>query len=256
MGKLKFGKVFFTLCILLSFISCKSLQFGKQGELDLFQEEEHSLPNQIEEFDLTYHFRLGSLDISGKTVVENTFVYQEDLFFCISFPRIGIIKTSDMGKNYHSSFFKLRYLEEAYGYEKEENEQEETETDISQKRIYTHFAASPKDPNQLYISIGPYLFISNDRGLTWKENQVFMDLDNGHIRQIIITKEGQVLLFSDYMMAISNGKKWIKKRYLKKSYQYQFISAGYDEQAGELFISLKSKNESKELNIYISRKYI
>lgn len=247
--KMKKNPFFFTLIIsLLLFCSCSTMKFGRSA-IDTLYAEDDEPQARIREFDLSYNYKIMGVKVSGKSIVEDLFILNDKtLFIVISFPRVGILKSNDFGKSFQSTFFNNRYLEKAYNYNKEESEDEgerpEKREEITLSR---HFATSHRDREKALITIGPYLYLTEDAGDSWSQKSVFLDIENTHIREVVVTENDEIYLFTNNRMAYSKdwGRKW-EKRAVKLEgippFKMELVSAHH--RYGTLFASFRHRDES------------
>jgi len=237
------------IILVFSLLSCTTIKFGHQ-ETIIFDEEEKP---SISELDLSYSYKVMGVPVKGsKSIVENIFLHPDNktLFICLSFPKIGILKTEDGGKTFKEQFFKLGYLEKAYGYSAENNEDDKNkeQREGTPFRFFYHFAVSPKDPDKIAVSMGPYLLLSADRGKKWEVKNIFFDMQNTNIRDIFITDEDKIVVLSENKISVSSnwGKRWDRKTLkIGKTpfFKLEYISGLYDNKSDILFASIKFDEE-------------
>ena len=51
----------------------------------------------------------------------------------------------------------------------------------------------------------PFLFLSDDNGITWKKETPFYNLDTSFIRKILFDKNGRLYVFTDNKAAFSSN---------------------------------------------------
>lgn len=249
---MKLLKVLYII-LLFSLFSCTTIKFGQQDKI-IFEEKNKLL---INEFDLSYSYKVMGVPVKGsKSIVENLFVHPDNktLFLCLSFPKIGILKTEDGGKTFKEHFFKLGYLEKAFGYSAEnnyENNKKEQRNSVP-FRFFYHFAVSPNDPDKIAISMGPYLLISKDKGNIWESKNIFFDMQNTNIRDVFITERDELIVLSENKISVSCdwGKRW-EKRTLKIDktpfFKLEYVSGVYDNKNETLFASIKFNEDPDSL---------
>gem|GEM_PF-1345008 len=232
---------------------CSTLKFGNQESLYL----EEDTKKEIKELDLSYTFKVMGIPVHGsKSIVEGVFKHPDNqtLLFFISFPRIGILRTDDDGCTFTSQFFKLTFFQKYFGYTEDtiDDENQPNSKKNIVPRFFCHFAVSPKDEDKIAIAIGPYIFLSNDNGLKWKEKNIFSDLEATNIRDLFITDDERIIIITDNKIAVSKnwGKSW-ERNILKINdipfFKIQYISGYYDDNSKTLFSSIRNLNESHEL---------
>ncbi|MCK4798178.1 MAG: hypothetical protein KAT05_12400, partial [Spirochaetes bacterium] len=231
-------------------LSCSTIRFGTQERIYTDEEDK----NEIREFDLSYYYKAMGVPIKGdKSIVESTFMHPDNntMFICISFPRIGILKTEDNGITFTSQFFKLGFLDDMYGYSIEDDKDRESKTKTDQEkpvRYFNYFAVSPKDPDKIVISMGPYVLLSKDKGLKWKAKNIFFDMENVNIRDVFINDKEEIIVITQNKISISRdwGKKWEKRLLKIQGYPFfktEYISGYYDNSTDILFASIKHNDE-------------
>lgn len=237
------------ICLLL-IVACKSVQFGNAAETIDFEavEEEHEA---IEKIEIPYKAFINVFPVKGDVlhILGSAVAPDGRLFLVINFPHLGILVSNDSGKTFSHSLFYSDYFV-SYDYENEDNKRSRKSVrhDISVHSVFV-------DEGKIALSVGPFLFLSEDNGVTWKKNTPFYNLDTSFIRKIICNDSGRLYLFTDNKAAYSDdwGKKWISSSFklgdekseknqfkLKK---FQFIDAVlYD---GGLYVSYINKYEKK-----------
>lgn len=232
-----------------------SIRFGNDTS-QVMMVKDDSDNDSIKPFSLPYRFNIKGLDVGGEeTIVEDIFSTDKLLFIAISFPSLGILVSDDSGQSYKVNLFRSNFFDEYY--QNAENDDEKNDSDKSGeyvKSLDCHFAKDKNNSQQFAISIGPFLFTTEDSGETWDKNTVFPNLEKSHIRQIISTDDGQLFVFKKNMIAVSSdwGKSWDKHSMpgnFFNSLGYQFISAAYDENKKLLYISLDHITENTEETI-------
>ncbi len=233
--------------IVLFFFSCSIFEYVRTEKL--FQET--TVDNGIREFDLSYQQKIFGIKIKGeKSIVEGVFLHpdKKTIFIPISFPKIGILKTDDYGKNIFASFFKVQGLEEFFGYTEEKESIEREQKKVLPKRIWTNFAYSPIDDNKIIISFGEYLFLSNDKGGKWIVKKIFYDREKADIIDIFITNREEIIVFTENKIArsLNWGKNW-KYEYLKvegiNNFRLKYVSGFYDNSSDTLYASIINTTE-------------
>ncbi len=245
-----FFSVFFIL-------SCTTIQFGSNDRVFIDDENKKN----VREFDLSYKFKAIGIPLKGdKSIVEATFIHPENdtLFICISYPKIGILRTEDNGITFRTQFFKLSLLDEMYGYSEEEEDKNSKEKIIEKdpSRYFHHFAVSPVNPDKIIITLGPYILLSKNNGIKWESKNIFFDIENVKIRDVYINENEEIIIITNDKISISQnwGKKW--KTYPIKTdqdpaFKIEYISGYYDNSTDILFASLKHKDET---NSFLSKK--
>ncbi|MBN2545195.1 MAG: hypothetical protein JXB50_05310 [Spirochaetes bacterium] len=203
--------VYFFIFFLL--INCTTVKFGEKD--NIFDLKEEGIKG-IKEFELNYAYKVMGVPVSGKGIAEKVFSMQDDdlLFFCISFPKVGIIKTDNYGRTFTGQYFKLGYLNKLFGYDEEKGETKKTDNErILTDRIFYKFAYSPKDKNKIVITYGPYIFLSEDKADNWEVKNIFFDIENTVIRDVFITEKEEIIVITANNIHISSnwGKKWSRK---------------------------------------------
>jgi hypothetical protein len=249
------------LVILLIISSCSTLRFGQIS--NIFKDETQK--SDIRELDLSFNYQVFGVPVKGtKSAVESVFIHPDNktINIFISFPRIGILTTNDFGKTFSAQFFKLSYLDKIYGYNYQpDNENEKLKGDKEKpSRYFYHFVVSPKDPNKIIISAGPYIFISKDKGNTWASKSIFFNSDSVNIRDIFITNKEELLILTENKIAVSGdwGKKWnVKSLSIDKNYfKYEYITGYYDNSTDTLISSLKFNEEQDSVLSQKSFEYL
>ena len=244
------------LCLLLV-AGCKSVQFGNSAEPLDFEtiEAEHEA---IEKIEIPYKAFINVFPVKGTVLHILGSVVAPDgrLFLVINFPHLGILASSDGGKTFSHSLFYSDYFA-SYDNENEDGNQPRRSVhhDIS---VHSAFANDGK----IALSAGPFLFLSEDNGATWKKNTPFYNLDTSFIRKILCDGSGRLYLFTDDKAAYSDnwGKKWISssfrlgsanpeksqlklKKFQLKLKNFQFIDAVLCDKG--LLVSYINKHEKK-----------
>ena len=109
----------FFLIITLLLSSCGTIEYGIVDTLDDI--DETSKPDSVRQYNLKYRRKIGqSVSVGNISVPEDFIVHPdgETIFIITSFPRIGILKTTDGGETYKQSFFSLPSLDVHFGYNK------------------------------------------------------------------------------------------------------------------------------------------
>jgi hypothetical protein len=198
-----FFSIFITLFVTLS---CSTIDFGLQ-ESGWDNEQAAS----VSEYNLSYRYKVMGIPVQGdKSIVESFFQHPDgdtSLLF-LSFPRIGILQTRDNGKTFTPSFFKVSVLDTMFGYDEENGE--ERPASIYQDRVFVRFAVSEYDPDKIVCAAGPAIFISSDRGATWKTAKYFHDMENNPVRDLFITGPDSVIAFTPRRMLTTSdwGRRW------------------------------------------------
>lgn len=201
------------LCYFLVFlllVNCTSLRIGKEERIELVDEREKE-SSKIEEVSIDFSYKVMGYPVAGKVMIEDFFIHPDGfIFFFSSFPKIGIIKTDLNLKVVKNQFFKLTDLEDFFGYIKDDDKK----NSFVRKRIFYKFAFSNIDKNKMVLSAGGYIFLSKDKGETWKTSRLF-DYKNSVVRDIIITEEEKILIFTNKGLFISTdwGNKWATKKF-------------------------------------------
>lgn len=240
--------------LLIFLLSCSTIQFGSKQRVFL---EDDKKKDYVREFDLSYSYKAIGIPVKGeKSIVEAAFINPEinTLFFCISFPKVGILRTEDNGISFNAQFFKFSLLDEIYGYSEEENndENEKRIKDKNPSRYFYHFAYSPVNPDKIVITMGPFILLSKNNGIKWEAKNIYFDIENVKIRDIFINDNEEIMVITDDKISISQnwGKKW--KTYPIKTDEYPFfkleyITGFYDNTTDILYASLKHKDEDDYL---------
>lgn len=241
-------KLYSLFLLIFILYSCSVIEYSKTQ--NIFDDNTTDFQS-VREFDLKYEQKILGIKIKGdKSIVEGFFLHpdKKTIFIPVSFPKIGILKTDNYGKNIESSFFKLQGLEEFFGYSEEENKIERESNKILPKRIWTNFTYSPVDSNKIAISFGEYLFLSIDKGSKWIAKKIFYDKDKSNIIDIFITNKEEIIVVTENKIARSFnwGKTW-KYEYIKtqdiKFFNIKYISGFYDNSSDILYATILNKDE-------------
>lgn len=245
------NKILPFLFIYFLFFSCSTIKFG---QIKNFYLPEEKTPG-VRELDLSYSYKVMGINVKGtKSIVEEIFVHPDNktLFLCISFPKIGILRTDDKGKTYQTHFIKLSYLDKIFGYENRDTEETEgnDKKEIEKPaRHFYHFAVSKTNPDHIVITIGSYIFTTKNMGNSWDVKNLFFDVENTKIKDVFITGNNEIVVMTDKKLAYSPdwGKTW-KKRAIKlnseKFYKFSYTSGCYDNTSRLLYASFKHNDES------------
>ena len=233
-------------------LSCSTIQFGSKQRVFI---EEDKKKKHVREFDLSYNYKAIGIPIKGeKSIVEATFIHPENntLFICISFPKVGILRTEDNGISFRTQFFKFSLLDEIYGYSEKENNNEAETKRKDPSRYFYHFAVSPVNPDKIVITMGPFILLSKNNGIKWEARSIYFDIENVKIRDVFITENEEIIIITNDKISISQnwGKKW--KTYSIKTNEYpafkiEYITGLYDNSTDILYASLKHKDEESSL---------
>ncbi len=239
--------VYFFIFFLL-FAGCTTVKFGEKDNIFDLNNEENN--RDIKEFELKFAYKIMGVPVSGKGIAENVFSLPDNtLFFCISFPKIGILKTDDYGRTFSGRYFKLGYLDKLFGYEEEKEESKKTDTErVLQDKIFYKFAYSTKNTNRIALTYGPYIFLTEDKGNNWQAKNIFFDMEKSVIRDLFVTEKEEIIVITNNSIYISAdwGKKW-KRTIIRpdNSSKYEYISGLIVN--GILYASLKNNDERDEL---------
>ena len=207
------------------------------------------------EFDLSYYYKVMGVNVSGpKSVSEHFYTHPDGktLFVFISYPKIGILKTSDNGRSYISQFFRLKLLDRIFGYTTTDEEESNVKDNISEEqqlRYFSHFAVSNHNPADVIITLGPYVFFSRDYGQKWKVKNIFIDYERSNIKDVFVTKRDEVVIFTENKMAVS--KDWCNKwetRALKINdigfFKTNYITGLYDNSTDTIYSVIQNTDET------------
>jgi len=244
---MKRGNFVYFFIFFLLFNSCTTVKFGEKDNIFDVNEDNNK---DIKEFELKYAYKVMGVPVNGKGMAENVFSLPDNtLFFCISFPKIGILKTDNFGRTFTGQYFKLGYLNKLFGYDDEKEERKKTDNDrILQDRIFYKFAYSTTDSSRLVITYGPYIFLSTDKGNNWQAKNIFFDIEKTVIRDVFITEKEEIIVITAGSIYVSPdwGKKWkrtnIKIDNLNK---YEYISGLINNNI--LYASMKYNDEPDEI---------
>jgi hypothetical protein len=196
---------YITICLLL-FISCKSVYFGENTQTLDFETvaEERDI---IEKIEVPYKAFINMFPVKGNVLHILGSVVAPDgrLFLVINFPHLGVLVSNDGGKTFsHSLFYSDYFIFHDYENEDSGRSRKPVRRDIS---VHSTFS----DDGKIALSAGPFLFLSDDNGTTWKKETPFYNLDTSFIRKILFDKNGRLYVFTDNKAAFSDncGKKWI-----------------------------------------------
>lgn len=228
-------------------LSCSTFEFGVKS--NMFDEEKSE---GIREYNLNYQYKiLGFLTKGEKSVVEGFWAHpdRKTQFIFISFPKIGILKTSDNGDTFKSNFFRISSIDRHFGYSSEE-ESENANNAVAQinNRLTVKFFLSPVNFDRCIASLGDYIFITEDRGEKWVSKRVFYDTDKSRITDVLITKNDTIVVFSENKVSVSTdfGKKW-KTSYIKidgfNLFNVKYITGLYDQSNDAIFATFIHKDE-------------
>lgn len=239
------------ICLLL-IISCQSVQFGESTETLDFEitEEEHEA---IERIEIPYKAFINVFPVKGNVLHILGSVVSPDgkLFLVINFPHLGILSSDDGGKTFsHSLFYSDYFIFHDYENEDSQRSRKSVRRDIS---VHSAFAADGK----IALSAGPFLFLSQDNGVTWKKSTPFYNLDTSFIRKILCDASGRLYLFTDDKAVYSDnwGGKWGASSFKpngEKLKNFRFVDAVLHDEG--LYVSYISKNEKKSKLYDISRR--
>jgi hypothetical protein len=229
---------------LLVLVSCTTFQFLPEVQTDPGKD------NGIREYSLSYQYKVMGIDLSGKkSLTEGYFIHPDGIreFFLISFPKIGILSTSDHGKSFTHQFFSSKSLETRFGFIREDEDRPQNQ-DEPAARYFSLFASGRKNPTNLIITFGSYLFYSNNYGQSWKMKTIFMDQDKSLIRKIEVTPDDALFLITENKVVYSSD--WFRSftvRYPRSQgippYLMDITDAVYDESQKRLFLSIRSADE-------------
>ena len=215
---------YITICLLL-FISCKSVYFGENTQTLDFETvaEERDI---IEKIEVPYKAFINMFPVKGNVLHILGSVVAPDgrLFLVINFPHLGVLVSNDGGKTFsHSLFYSDYFIFHDYENEDSGRSRKPVRRDIS---VHSTFS----DDGKIALSAGPFLFLSDDNGTTWKKETPFYNLDTSFIRKILFDKNGRLYVFTDNKAAFSDncGKKWIFSSFKlnnEKLRKFQFIDA-------------------------------
>ena len=233
-------------------VSCSTIQFGNRQRVFI---EEDSKKKHIREFDLSYGYKAIGIPIKGeKSIVEATFIHPENdaLFICISYPKIGILRTEDNGISFTTQFFKFSLLDEIYGYSEEEKENEDEIKMKDPSRYFYHFAYSPVNPDKIIITMGPFILLSKNNGIKWEAKSIFFDIESIKIRDVFINENEEIIIITKDKISISKnwGKKWTTypiKTDEDPAFKLEYLTGYYDNSTDTLFASIKHKDEEDSL---------
>jgi hypothetical protein len=244
----------FFLMIFIFFSGCTTIRFGNEKKQYSSQQEK----DDIRELDLSFSYKVMGVNVFGpKSISENIFVHPDGktIFVFISYPKIGILKSTDNGKTFLSQFFRLKFLDRIYGYavyDENENKNGKTKKEDNQLRYFSHFASSKKNPADIIITLGPYVFYSSDFGQKWKVKNIFIDYEKSNIKDIFVNDKDEVIIFTENKIAISQnwGEKW-EVRSLKipgmNFFKTNYITGFYDNSTDRIYSSIQSLDESDPL---------
>ena len=213
-------KRFFFFLIIALLLGCGTIEYGIVDTLDDI--DGTVKPDSVRQYNLKYRRRIGqSVSVGNISVPEDFIVHPdgETVFIVTSFPKIGILKTTDGGDTYTQSFFSLPSLDVHFGYNKSADESaRESVKDSSESeekipnfnRIIPKFGCSANDDNKIYIVLGSYIFTSSDKGDTWRAKRLFNDNVQSKIISTIVTKDDTIVSFSENRAAATQdwGHKW------------------------------------------------
>lgn len=238
------------MCLLL-IVGCKSVQFGNAAETVDFEaiEEER---DAIERIEIPYKAFINVFPVKGDVlhILGSVVAPDGKLFLVINFPHLGILVSNDGGKTFSHSLFYSDYF---VSYDYDENDDGRQSRKSIRRDISVHSAFA--DGGKIALSVGPFLFLSEDNGATWKKNAPFYNLDTSFIRKIICNDSGRLYLFTDNKAAYSDdwGKKWIPssfrlgdeklKDFQLKLKNFQFVDAVLHD--GGLYVSYINKHDKK-----------
>lgn len=249
----KIKKSSYIIICLLLVIGCKSVQFGETVETLDFETVAEEEREAIEKIEIPYKAFINVFPVKGNVLHILGSVVSEDgkLFLVINFPHLGILSSDDGGKTFsHSLFYSDYFIFHDYENEDSKRSRKSVRRDIS---VHSAFAADGK----IALSAGPFLFLSQDSGISWKKCTPFYNLDTSFIRKILCDASGRLYLFTDDKAAYSDdwGKKWVSSSFRpngEKLKKFQFIDAVLHD--GGLYVSYISKNEKKSTLYNISLK--
>ena len=233
-------------CLLLLF-SCKSVRFGEITETLDFEtvEEEHEA---IKKIDIPYKAFINLFPVKGNVLHILGSVVAPDgrLFLIINFPHLGVLVSEDGGKTFSHSLFYSDYFV-FYDYENEDSgrSRKSVRRDISMHSVFG-------ENGKIALSVGPFIFLSEDNGVTWKKKTPFYNLDTSFIRKILCDGNGRLYLFTDNKVVFSDnwGKKWTSSSFElnnEKLRKFQFIDAVVCNDG--LYVSYMN-NDEKKSDIY------
>ena len=239
--------LFFFGLSFLFFNSCLSFKFGGNDFFTINEKEDN---NSVREFDLSYTYKVMGINVSGKkSIIEKIYTHTDGktIFVFISFPKIGILKSTDYGKSFKNSFFTQKNLDTYFGYIEGEDD-----SDISKKRLQEKynslFAVSPTNSEKIVISMGSTLFISSDLGEKWDVKNIFYDDQKSNIVDLFITRDDTIVAISENKVASSKnfGKNW-KVNYIKMPkvsfFNTRYICGVYDNSTDSLIASIRDQSE-------------
>ena len=233
------------VCFML-IIGCKSVHFGNVTEtLDFYAAEEHDV---IEKIEVPYKAFINVFPVKGNVlhILGSAVAPDGRLFLVINFPHLGVLVSDDGGKTFsHSLFYSDYFIFQDYENEDSSRSRKAVRRDISVHSIFS-------DDGKIALSAGPFLFLSNDNGVTWEKKNPFYNLDTSFIRKILCDKNGRLYLFTDNKVAYSDnwGKKWkfssfkLNDENLRK---FQFVDAIFCDDG--LYASY-IKNDDKISELY------
>ncbi|HOE99770.1 MAG TPA: hypothetical protein PK385_10190 [Spirochaetota bacterium] len=229
-------------------LSCSTFEFGVKS--NMFEEKKSE---GIREYNLNYQYRIMGFLIKGeKSVVEGFWAHPDGAtqFIFISFPKIGILKTTDNGETFTSNFFRISSIDRHFGYSSEEkNENAGNAFTQINNRLTVKFFQSPDNLDRIIVSLGDYIFITEDRGEKWASKRIFYDTDKSRVIDVLIPKNDTIVVFSENKVSFSTdfGKKW-KTSYIKiggfNIFSIKYIAGLYDESNDAIFASFIHKEET------------
>lgn len=200
MKLLKKSILYFTLIL---FFSCTTVKYGVAGG-DFSFDDDTTDDKLIKEIIIPFSTTINGLPVKGDELhIIGTVVSPDtkSLYIVVDFPRFGILKTDDWGKTITASVFDTDYFSV-----QDDDRDERGSFTTHRKDVNVHSAFYD---DKIAISVGPFLFLSDDEGATWSKHTPFTNLEKNFIRKLLVSPEYELVIFSDTKIAFS--KRWDNK---------------------------------------------
>lgn len=207
--------------------------------------EDFETSSPVEKVVIPYKAFIHGLPVKGEELqILGTFVSPdgERLFLVINFPKLGILVSDDGAKTFQHTLIDSDYFVfQTYEDEESLRSRKSVRRDISVHPVFWE--------DRIAVSVGPFLFLSENGGRNWIRKTPFFNLDTSFIRKVITDEKGKLFVFTDSKVAYSDnwGKRWkqVKLKLDGKSRmsRFLFVDALFDE--GSLYVSYLDKQEEE-----------
>ncbi len=242
-------KIFTFFLILITLFSCSTINFGKPVTYSTNKESK-----QIEEVDLSFNYTVMGIPVSGeKSVVEYCYRQQstDRIFYVISYPAVGILRTDKLHNEFSFKKFKSRSLDELFGYV-DINSDDASKKDgrNTYKRPFVNFKESSNNKNMMFFSIEHTLFMTNDGGDNWKMQQLPFNPESQPIYDIEFISDSEIVIITSNRIfySINAGKNWSELRLNNDSfYAYKYSMINVASIDNNLFFTVRQNDEADSL---------